>query len=53
MKLTIPIILISTLGREEDVRRGMEAGGDGVHPEAALAASHQGRAARAARRRLD
>jgi two-component system chemotaxis response regulator CheY len=26
MKLTIPIILISTLGREEDVKRGMDAG---------------------------
>lgn len=26
MGLTIPIVLISTLGREEDVRRGMEAG---------------------------
>jgi CheY-like chemotaxis protein len=26
MGLTIPIVLISTLGREEDVKRGMEAG---------------------------
>jgi CheY-like chemotaxis protein len=26
MGLTIPIVLISTLGREEDVQRGMEAG---------------------------
>lgn len=26
MKLAIPIILISTLGREEDVKRGMDAG---------------------------
>jgi CheY-like chemotaxis protein len=26
MGLTIPIVLISTLGREEDVKRGMDAG---------------------------
>jgi CheY-like chemotaxis protein len=26
MGLTIPIVLISTLGREEDVRRGLDAG---------------------------
>jgi two-component system chemotaxis response regulator CheY len=26
MKLAIPIILISTLGREEDVKRGLDAG---------------------------
>jgi CheY-like chemotaxis protein len=26
MGLTLPIVLISTLGREEDVQRGMEAG---------------------------
>jgi DNA-binding response OmpR family regulator len=26
MGLRIPIVLVSTLGREEDVRRGLEAG---------------------------